>query len=134
MAGTTWETDTRLSNNTAHSYSSSIALSGSQAHIVWYDDRDGNNEIYYKRTVPPIPIVPTLVSPVNNSTGQPLNLNLIWNKTQYSTKYRVLLATDSLFNNVILNDSLLTDSVKSLTNLNTLTNYYWKVNAGNSSG
>jgi hypothetical protein len=132
--GANWTADTRLTNNTGYSGYAFVSLSGSQAHVLWTDERDGNNEIYYKRTVPPIPSVPTLVSPLNNSTGQPLNLNLVWNKTQYSTKYRVILATDSLFTNVILNDSLLTDSVKSLTNLNTLTNYYWKVNAGNSSG
>ena len=132
--GTTWEADTRLTNNSGISDYPSVAVSGSQVHVVWQDDRDGNNEIYYKRTLPPVPSIPTLVSPVNNSVAQPLGLSLVWNKTLYSTKYKVLLATDSLFTNVILNDSLLTDSVKSLTNLNTLTNYYWKVSAGNIAG
>ncbi len=27
----------------------SVAVSGSMVHLVWYDDRDGNFEIYYKR-------------------------------------------------------------------------------------
>ncbi len=81
-----------------------------------------------------LPSSPVLISPVNNSVGQPLSLNLVWNKSQYSSKYTVLLSTDSLFNNVIINDSLLTDSVKTISNLIPLTNYYWKVSAGNGSG
>ena len=47
--GVSWETDTRLTNNTAGSWYPSIAVSGSIVHTVWSDDRDGNDEIYYKR-------------------------------------------------------------------------------------
>ncbi len=132
--GVNWDADTRLTSNSAYSYSSSIAVSGSQVHIVWYDDRDGNNEIYYKQTLPPVPAAPSLISPLNNSVGQPLSLNLIWGKSQYTTKYRLLLAVDSMFTNILLNDSLLTDSLKSVAGLSPLTYYYWKVCAGNISG
>ena len=48
--GLSWGTDTRLTNNSAYSGSPSIAVSSQVVHIVWYDDRDGNNEIYYKRS------------------------------------------------------------------------------------
>ncbi len=48
--GSTWGSDTRLTNNSANSYRPSLAISGSVVHIVWYDDRDGNWEIYYKRS------------------------------------------------------------------------------------
>ncbi|MCX6164918.1 MAG: right-handed parallel beta-helix repeat-containing protein, partial [Ignavibacteriae bacterium] len=82
----------------------------------------------------PVPLVPTLVSPTNGSTGNPLSLNLVWNKKQYGLKYHLLLATDSNFTNIIVNDSTLTDSVKAVSNLNTLTTYYWKVRSGNYSG
>jgi hypothetical protein len=82
----------------------------------------------------PVPSVPTLVSPVNGSTGNALSLNLVWNKKQYGIKYHILLATDSNFTNIIVNDSTLTDSVKAVSNLNTLTTYYWKVRTGNYSG
>jgi len=47
--GTTWGTDTRLTNNPAISYLPSFSVSGSVVHVVWYDMRDGNGEIYYKR-------------------------------------------------------------------------------------
>jgi hypothetical protein len=49
--GNNWGTDTRLTNNSAMSYASTLAVSGSIVHVVWYDTRDGNPEIYYKRSV-----------------------------------------------------------------------------------
>jgi len=48
--GTTWGADTRLTNNSAESQLSSVVVSGSNVHVVWYDTRDGNGEIYYKRS------------------------------------------------------------------------------------
>jgi hypothetical protein len=48
--GVNWEADTRLTNNSAWSEFPSVAVSGSTVHVVWYDRRDGNNEIYYKRS------------------------------------------------------------------------------------
>jgi len=49
-AGASWGTDTRLTNNTSPSWNPSVSVSGSVVHVVWYDERDGNNEIYYKRS------------------------------------------------------------------------------------
>ncbi len=46
--GTTWSTDARLTNDDALSSNPSIAVFGSAVHIVWYDARNGNMEIYYK--------------------------------------------------------------------------------------
>ena len=48
--GVTWGTDTRLTNITQNSNTPSIAVSGSIVHAVWHDNRDGNYEIYYKRS------------------------------------------------------------------------------------
>jgi hypothetical protein len=45
-----WSTDTRLTNNTGASDYPSIAISGTTVHVVWMDNRDGNTEIYYKRS------------------------------------------------------------------------------------
>jgi len=85
-------------------------------------------------TIVPAPLSPTLVSPVNNAVNQPLNLNLVWNKVQYAGSYRVQVATDAAFNNIIVNDSTLTDSVKTVSGLNNITDYWWRVNAKNISG
>ncbi len=48
--GLSWGTDTRLTSNSGYSLSPSGAVSGSEVHVVWYEGRDGNNEIYYKRS------------------------------------------------------------------------------------
>jgi hypothetical protein len=48
--GVSWGADTRLTNNPNSSDESSVAVSGSVVHVVWNDTRDGNNEIYYKRS------------------------------------------------------------------------------------
>ncbi len=50
-----WQTDVRLTNNSAYSStyynnSLSVAADGNSVHVVWTDLRDGNNEIYYKRS------------------------------------------------------------------------------------
>ena len=47
--GLSWGADTRLTNNSAASYEPSVTVSGQVVHVVWYDGRDGNMEIYYKR-------------------------------------------------------------------------------------
>ena len=56
--GLNWETVTRLTNNTAVSFYPFVSASGTAVHVIWQDNRDGNNEIYYKR----------------NSTGNPVGL------------------------------------------------------------
>lgn len=48
--GTTWGADTRLTVNSSNSINPSVSVSGSVVNVVWYDNRDGNNEIYYKRS------------------------------------------------------------------------------------
>jgi len=47
--GTTWENDTRLTDDNTYSVGPSVAVSDSNVHVVWNDDRDSNREIYYKR-------------------------------------------------------------------------------------
>lgn len=80
------------------------------------------------------PITPVLFSPTNNATNQALSLNLVWFKSTGATSYRVQLATDSLFTNIIVNDSTLTDSIRAVSGLNNSTNYWWRVNAKNVAG
>jgi len=48
--GSTWGADARLTNNTADSRHPSVASSGSIVHIVWDDNRDGYQQLYYKRS------------------------------------------------------------------------------------
>jgi hypothetical protein len=48
--GISWGTISQLTNSTGSSALSNLAVSASLVHLVWCDDRDGNNEIYYKRS------------------------------------------------------------------------------------
>jgi hypothetical protein len=48
--GANWTSDTRLTFNSADSWFPTISVSGSAVHIAWYDLRDVNQEIYYKRS------------------------------------------------------------------------------------
>lgn len=48
--GLNWGADTRLTNDPSKSYFSSVAASGQYVHLTWNDERDGNMEIYYKRS------------------------------------------------------------------------------------
>lgn len=48
--GLTWEPDVRLTNEPKGSYHPSICSAGLDVHVAWYDSRDGETEIYYKRS------------------------------------------------------------------------------------
>jgi hypothetical protein len=48
--GNTWESDVRLTNDSSFSGIPAITSDASGLHVVWYDKRDGNVEIYYKRS------------------------------------------------------------------------------------
>jgi len=48
--GITWAPDTRLTFDPARSLYPTIAVSGPKVHVAWSEDRDGNYEIYYKRS------------------------------------------------------------------------------------
>ena len=50
-----WEPEARLTDNPFNSVTSfnnarCVAAVGATIHVVWHDDRDGNTEIYYKRS------------------------------------------------------------------------------------
>lgn len=49
-AGVNWTPDVRLTDAPGESLHPTIAATGDAAHVVWFDYRDGNAEIYYKRT------------------------------------------------------------------------------------
>ncbi len=85
-------------------------------------------------TIPPAPAPPQLVSPLNNATGQNLSLALVWHKSSWAASYRVQVSADSLFQNLIVNDSTLADSTRVVSGLAPLTYYWWRVNAKNLGG
>ncbi len=47
--GKTWSTDRRLTTASGTSKHASIAATANAVHVVWFDERNGQSEIYYKR-------------------------------------------------------------------------------------
>jgi uncharacterized delta-60 repeat protein len=72
---------------------------------------------------------PALFSPPNNSQGWGLTVLLIWYRVLGAVNYHVQVSTDSLFANIILNDSTVTDSTKGVGGLQNNTWYFWRVAA-----
>jgi hypothetical protein len=72
--------------------------------------------------------VPTLLFPDNGAINQPTTLRLIWVSIPEVLGYRIQLATNDHFQNLIL-DSILTENQIEVLSLNNKTDYYWRVNA-----
>lgn len=77
---------------------------------------------------------PTLVSPPNFSSNQPLIVTLSWNSSVGAEYYQCLVAIDYEFNNIVFSDTgVMTTSVQVGPLANSM-NYYWKVRSANSGG
>ncbi|MBN8583501.1 MAG: T9SS type A sorting domain-containing protein [Ignavibacteria bacterium] len=138
-SGVNWSADTRLTNASADSRYASVITSGNFVHTVWFDDRDGNREIYFKRDptgnqLPTAPPAPVLVSPPHNSFNNAVSVRFIWNRSLFADSYRLQVSNDSLFTNLVFNDSTLADSTVYLINFTLNKYYWWRVNAKNNSG
>ncbi|NJD22512.1 MAG: T9SS type A sorting domain-containing protein [Melioribacter sp.] len=81
-----------------------------------------------------IPSTPVLSSPTNGTIDEPLNPILLWNNILSATKYRLQIAKDISFGNIIYDDSTLTSNSKQVGPLTQTTQYFWRVNAKNSAG
>ncbi|MBI4811064.1 MAG: hypothetical protein HY800_06440, partial [Ignavibacteriales bacterium] len=80
------------------------------------------------------PPVPQQNSPSNGAIDQPTTLNVIWNSVIGSQRYHLQVASDSIFQSVILNDSMITDTIRIVDNLSNGTKYYWRVRSINEYG
>jgi hypothetical protein len=85
-----------------------------------------------------VPNAPILLQPANGATNLNVtgstNTQIEWNAANSADKYFVQVATDSLFNAIVINDSTASTSYRISGVLNGLTKYFWKVRAKNSSG
>ena len=78
------------------------------------------------------PAVPVIVQYPDGQTNVPANARLIWTgRDDCSVNYRVQVARDSAFTQLVLNTTI-TDTSVVLNNLLGLTTYYWKIRSENS--
>lgn len=83
----------------------------------------------------PIPGAPNLVSPLQFATGVSAgSVALVWSKVAAATAYKLQLSTSPSFADLVLQDSTITDTVRTITNLSGGSEYYWRVYSRNSAG
>jgi len=85
-------------------------------------------------TVIAAPDAPYLSQPANDSTGLPVNLKFSWFKLNNAEKYHLQVSESKTFTSFAFNDSLLTDTLKQVSNLKNKTVYYWRVRGVNIGG
>ena len=80
------------------------------------------------------PVAPGLVSPANGQTDLNISVTLTWNAVQGAENYRLQLAKDSLFSQLIRDEVVAGDTTLVVSGLEYLTTYYWRVQALNFTG
>ncbi|MBI3195401.1 MAG: hypothetical protein HYZ34_13200, partial [Ignavibacteriae bacterium] len=80
------------------------------------------------------PFAPTLSSPAQGAINIPTTATFSWTSVGTATHYRLQVSLDSAFGSFVVNDSNITVTSKSVSGLSSLTKYYWRVVAKNSSG
>ena len=82
------------------------------------------------RPNPPLPRIPFLIAPPNNSTGLSINANQFrWSSVPGAVLYQVQIANDSLFQLIYLNNPELTDTTWVITTFNIERQYFWRARA-----
>lgn len=76
----------------------------------------------------------SLIYPANLQKGLDKTITLKWKKAKDAAQYKITLATDPLFKNVVLSGSTTIDTVKTISGLSDGTGYYWRVQVKNNAG
>lgn len=80
-----------------------------------------------------LPSAPNLISPLNNSTNISANPELKWTQISGSIYYHLQIALDSLFTNLVVNDSTIQSNIIQK-NLQNGKKYFWRVRSKNNAG
>lgn len=49
--GNTWQSPAKIFSGAPNAYSHRIAVSGAKIHIIWVDERNGNGDLFYRRSI-----------------------------------------------------------------------------------
>lgn len=129
------------SNLTSVTYNIPSSVLSQNVRYFWRANATNSNgtgpwSLVWNFTTIGLPAAPQLVAPPNGADSTSLTPTLDWNSVITATEYNLLVATDSLFNNVILDVPFLnfTEFQIPAPYLTYVTKYYWKVNATNAVG
>jgi len=133
-------------------------LTGDSLHVNWFDpssgvyssvgDRAKSSGSYspptagdwvlvidgYKGTVVSPPSTPIKLTPINGAVEVPIAPTLTWNLSVGATSYTVQISTDSTFASTLIDQSGITDTTFSVSNLEFSITYHWRVRATNIGG
>jgi hypothetical protein len=82
----------------------------------------------------PYPAAPSLTSPANNAILQTIDASLSWTQVATAFAYRVQIAVDPAFNQVIRDRAQVTANALTVSGLAGNTVYHWRVRAANTRG
>lgn len=83
---------------------------------------------------PDAPPTPTLLSPSNGSSNQPLTVTLSWDASESATSFELQVATVADFSSLVYDNANITTTSQEIGGLAYSTTYYWRVDASNNSG
>lgn len=92
------------------------------------------SQTYAFTTLPIFPDQVTLLSPKNNSESLASNTKLIWSRPKEADSFHVQLSLLHNFSVIILNDSSIEKTDRSLDALNNDSQYFWRVRGKNRAG
>ena len=96
----------------------------------------GCEELYspdHFSTLTDLELIPTLITPADNSIGISISPTFSWNASTNAISYTLQLSTSSSFNEYVFNQSGLVGTSQQIAGLNNNTKYYWRMNANDGS-
>jgi len=78
--------ETRITNNGNNSRCPSLVWNGSEYGVSWYDDRDGNEEIYFARIDASANKIGSDIR-ITNAAGRSYYPSLVWTGTEYGVSW-----------------------------------------------
>lgn len=96
-----------------------------------YNESGISNVVSVKITVPE---KPKQIIPADLALNQKDTIKFVWENTLHSTYNRFQLASDKDFTNLLVNQTNIADTFRTVTGLKGQTTYYWRITASNLAG